>query len=113
MYSSTFIFAAKEFDAEFHRLDAIIATAARDIPGYLGETSWENPQTGLVANVYYWDSLDALQALVRHPQHIEAKARQANWLNGYQVIISEVLRTYGDGGLGALPPGLAPQEARS
>lgn len=112
MYSSTFIFASKEFDAEFHRLDAAIAAAARDIPGYLGETSWENPQTGLVANVYYWDSLEALQALVKHPQHLEAKERQSNWLDGYQVIISEVLRTYGDGGLGGLPPGPAPRDAQ-
>jgi hypothetical protein len=48
--------------------------------------------------VYYWASLDALQALMEHPAHLEAKAAQANWLAGYQVIISEVLRTYGDAG---------------
>ena len=100
MYTSTFVFAAKAFD-----------TAARAIPGYLGETSWETPQTGQVANVYYWDSLAALQALVDHPLHREAKARQANWLDGYHVTISQVLRTYGDGKLGA-PTGSAPQAAR-
>lgn len=103
MYSSTFIFAAKPFDAEFHRLDDAIASAARTIPGYLGETTWENPQTGLVSNVYYWDSLEALQSLVTHPLHLEAKEKQARWLDGYQVIVSQVLRTYGDGRLGGLP----------
>lgn len=99
MYSSTFIFAKKEYDEDFYRLDEAIAQAAKDIPGYLGEESWENPGTGLISNVYYWDSLEALQALIQHPTHLEAKARQANWLDGYQVVISQVLKTYGDAGL--------------
>ena len=96
MYSSTFIFATKQFDDEFHRLDRIIADAARTMPGYLGEESWENASTGLTSNVYYWETLDALQALIQHPVHLQAKAAQANWLDGYRVVISEVLRTYGD-----------------
>jgi len=102
MYSSTFIFAKKQFDDEFQRLDQIIATAAKSIPGYLGEETWENPSTGLVSNVYYWESLEALQALINHPKHIEAKAAQSKWLDGYQVIISQVVRIYGDSKL-ALP----------
>lgn len=98
-YASTFIFAAKSFDDAFHRLDQTIAQAARSIPGYLGEEAWENTVTGQVSNVYYWASLEALDQLIRHPAHLEAKAAQANWLNGYQVVISQVLRTYGDGKL--------------
>lgn len=96
MYSSTFIFAKGEWDEEFHRLDAQIASVARATPGYLGEETWENAATGLVSNVYYWESLEALQALMQHPSHLEAKAKQARWLAGYQVVISQVLRTYGD-----------------
>ena len=103
MYSSTFIFAKKEYDEDFYRLDEAIAQAAKDIPGYLGEESWENPSTGLISNVYYWDSLEALQALIQHPTHLEAKARQANWLDGYQVVISQVIKTYGDARLTQLP----------
>mgnify|MGYP001952148229 FL=1 len=103
MYSSTFIFATKQFDDEFHRLDRIIADAARTMPGYLGEESWENASTGLTSNVYYWETLDALQALIQHPVHLQAKAAQANWLDGYRVVISEVLRTYGDNVLTQLP----------
>ena len=106
MFSSTFIFAKRQFDDEFHRLDQQIAEAARTMPGYLGEEAWENPATGLVSNVYYWESLEALQALIQHPTHLQAKARQAEWLDGYQVIISQVLRTYGDAKLnGRLPIG--------
>ena len=100
MYSSTFIFATKQFDDAFHRLDQEIAAMAKSIPGYLGEETWGNEDTGLVCNVYYWESLEALQRLVQHPRHIEAKAAQDNWLAGYQVIISQVIRTYGDSKLG-------------
>ena len=76
MYSSTFIFAKKQFDEAFHRLDQEIAAIAKSIPGYLGEEAWENSQTGLFSNVYYWSSLEALQKLVEHPRHLEAKAAQ-------------------------------------
>ena len=88
MYSSTFIFAVGQLDETFHRLDQEIAAAAKAIPGYLGEEAWENPANGLTCNVYYWDSLEALQQLVEHPRHLEAKALQGNWLAGYRVVIS-------------------------
>jgi len=100
MYTATFIFAKKEFDDEFHALDRAIATAARAIPGYLGEESWENPATGLVSIVYYWDSLQALQTLMSDPTHLVAKAEHAKWLSGYRVVIAEVKREYGVKGLG-------------
>ncbi|MFG6412753.1 antibiotic biosynthesis monooxygenase family protein [Roseateles sp. DC23W] len=99
MFTSTFTFAPGASDDEFHALDARIADMARVIPGYLGEETWENPTTGLVSNVYYWASRDALQKLMGDPAHREAKQRQASWLKGYQVVIAEVLHTYGDGGI--------------
>ncbi len=97
VYSSTFIFAKKQYDDEFHRLDQAIAAAAKALPGYLGEEAWENPATGLVSNVYYWSSLEALQQLMSHPAHLEAKAGQARWLDGYRVVIAKVMRAYGSG----------------
>lgn len=100
MYSSTFIFAKGQYDEEYFRLDEAIAEVAKQIPGYLGEEAWENQTTGLISNVYYWESLEALQALITHPKHVEAKRAQGKWLNGYQVIVSEVIRTYGDGKIG-------------
>lgn len=104
MYTATFTFGKAQFDDDFHRLDQQIAQAARQTPGYLGEEAWENPATGLVSNVYYWESLEALQTLMRHPRHLEAKARQGEWLAGYQVVVAQVLRIYGDSKLeGVLP----------
>lgn len=99
MYSATFIFAAGPFDDAFHTLDAEIAALAKSIPGYLGEEAWENPSTGLISNVYYWETMEALQSLIKHPLHIAAKEKQAQWLKGYQVVVAEVVRVYGDGGI--------------
>ena len=57
-----------------------------------------------MSNVYYWQPLEALQTLMQHPEHLKAKAAQAQWLNGYQVVIAQVLRTYGDNQLTGLLP---------
>lgn len=104
MYSATFIFSKRQFDDEFHRLDLEIAEAARSTPGFLGEEAWENSTTGLVSTVYYWESLEALHLLMKHPKHMEAKAKQQKWLAGYQVVISEVIRIYGDTKLSGVLP---------
>ncbi|MGU7785274.1 antibiotic biosynthesis monooxygenase family protein [Burkholderia sp. PU8-34] len=105
MYSSTFIFRAGQYDDEFHRLDQQIADAARAIPGYLGEETWENASSGQIQNIYYWESEEALMQLIRHPSHIEAKSNQARWLDGYRVVIAKVLREYGDGAIVRQNPG--------
>ena len=99
MYTSTFTFAKRDYDDQFHALDSVIAQTAKSIPGYLGEESWENPKTGLISNVYYWETLEALQRLIDHPAHIAAKQQQARWLDGYQIVIAQILRSYGDGGI--------------
>lgn len=95
MYSATFIFAKKQFDDEFYMLDKAITDKARSILGYLGEETGESTSTGLVSNVYYWESLEALHSLMDDPVHLEAKQKQANWLDGYRVVISKVEREYG------------------
>ena len=97
MYTATFIFDKKQYDEEFYKLDNAIAEIAKQSVGYLGEEAWENPGTGRISNVYYWETMDGLQELIKHPKHLEAKAAQSKWLNGYQVVISQVIRAYGDG----------------
>lgn len=99
MYTAAFTFAKREFDDAFHALDQVIAQIAKSIPGYRGEESWENAATGLVCNIYYWDSLEALRQLIDHPSHQVAKQRQGQWLNGYHVTIAQVIRSYGDRGI--------------
>lgn len=99
MFTATFTFAKRRFDAEFQSLDDDIARFARSLPGYLGEESWEDVAGQRISTVYYWDSLESLQRLVDHPAHRVAKQRQGEWLAGYRVTVSQVLRRYGDGGL--------------
>ncbi len=96
IYSATFIFDTKQFDAQFHQLDQKIAQAAKETEGCLGEEAWQNVASGRLCNVYYWQSEAGLKALMQHPAHLEAKQRYAQWLSGYQVIIAQVVRSYGD-----------------
>lgn len=99
-YSSTFIFETKNLTNEFHRIDNEIAERARKIPGFLGEEAWHNEETGLHAEVYYWESKDALTQLMRMDTHLLAKSRSGEWLGEYRVIISEVQAVYGHPTLG-------------
>jgi heme-degrading monooxygenase HmoA len=100
MYTSTFMFQAKEFDADFHELNNQIAEQAREIPGWRGEESWHSDETGLHSEVYYWESLEALRTLIGLTEHKVAKAAHARWIGDYRVVIAEVLSTYGTPGLG-------------
>jgi heme-degrading monooxygenase HmoA len=97
MYTSTFTFKKGVYDEDFYALDDIIAQTARSIPGYLGEEAWENKETGLVSNVYYWETLEALQILMNDQNHRQAKQSQSRWLDGYHIVIAEVIGTHGDG----------------
>ncbi len=36
---------------------------------------------------------------MKHPAHLAAKQRQQQWLAGYQVVIAQVVGSYGDGGI--------------
>lgn len=117
MYSSTFIFHAKAYDEDFHKLNDEIAARARAIPGFLGEEEWHNEQTGLHAEVYYWDTLQSLHELIGMPAHQLAKAQHPRWLGPYRVVISEVISVYGqpDLGLDHMPPaasGLTPRRGQ-
>jgi GNAT superfamily N-acetyltransferase/heme-degrading monooxygenase HmoA len=96
VFTSTFTFYKGAYDADFHALDNAIAEVAKAIPGYVGEESWENPGSGLITNVYYWESMEALRRLMAHPLHLEAKKQQTRWLKGYQVVIGEVVSMYGN-----------------
>lgn len=112
MFTSTFTFAPGNYTDEFHALDQVIAQVAKSLPGYLGEETWENPSTALVSNVYYWESMEALEQLMKHPAHLAAKERQAAWLKGYQVVIAQVVGSYGDGGIPHPLAGLPPPTGR-
>ncbi|MFC7766528.1 antibiotic biosynthesis monooxygenase family protein [Leucobacter soli] len=77
-FSSTFIFEVGELDHDFHRINDEVAERARSIPGFLGEEAWHDPETGLHAEVYYWESYEALRQLVDMDTHRIAKVRSGS-----------------------------------
>ena len=96
MYSAAFMWEPGDYDNEFHRLNGLIDEVARSLPGYLGVDSWQSADGARRCAVYYWDSLDTLKSFSRHPTHLEAKRQYSRWYKGYHIVVSEVLRSYGD-----------------
>ncbi|AIO43891.1 hypothetical protein K6Y76_16830 [Burkholderia cenocepacia] len=45
---------------------------------------------------HQWKAGETLLRSVEHPANVEAKPKQARWLDGYRVVIARVLREYGD-----------------
>lgn len=104
MFSAAFIWEPGTYDAEFDELNALIEAVATSIPGFIGVEEWSSSDGKRKNATYYWDSLDRLKALSLHPKHLEAKRRYAQWYDGYQVVISEVVKSYGDGAFAHLTP---------
>jgi len=96
VYSAQFIFRPGDYDDEFHRLNGLIDEAAEATAGYLGAETWVSKDGDSLNAIYYWETLEALKAFSRHPSHLEAKKQYQRWYDGYHVVVSEVLRAYGD-----------------
>jgi len=104
MYSAAFIFRPGTYDEEFHRLNALIDEAAKSTEGFLGAESWQSKDGRTLNATYYWRSLEDLQRFSRDPNHLEAKKQYARWYDGYHIVISEIVRSYGDGAIPHLTP---------
>ncbi|TGM84060.1 hypothetical protein [Leptospira levettii] len=99
MISATFIFKQKSSDHEFDSLDQSIESFVIKHPEYLGRDQWSNEEKGTLAVVYYFQTENGLKALKDFSDHKSAKPQYHKWYEGYQVIVSQVLHTYGDGNL--------------
>ena len=104
MYIAAFIYAPGQYDDEFHRLNGIIDSIAKSLPGFLGAESWQSATDGRRNATYYWADLDTLRQFSAHPAHQEAKRQYARWYEGYHIVISEVVRSYGDNSLSHATP---------
>ena len=96
MFSAQFIFKPSTYDDEFHRLDAEIEAYVATIDGYLGVERWVSPDQTTKNSIYYFETMAAVTELAKYPAHVEAKGQYQRWYDGYQIVISEVLRSYGD-----------------
>lgn len=97
MVSATFIFRRKQYDDEFNRLDASIEESNAKNPEFLGKDRWKNTEKNLHCVVYYFKSMAGVTDLRGIAAHKEAKGQYTKWYEGYHVVISEVVRSYGDG----------------
>ena len=104
MFSAAFIFRPGTYDDEFHRLNNLIDAAAKSTDGYLGAETWQSADGKTINATYYWESLDALQEFSRNRNHLEAKKQVSRWYDGYHIVISEVLRSYGDNSIEHFTP---------
>lgn len=104
MYCAAFIWEPGTVDAEFHRLNGIIEQVALALPGYLGVEPWQNGDGSRRCANYYWADLETLKAFSTHPAHQEAKRQYARWYRGYHIVVSEVIRSYGDGNFPHITP---------
>ncbi len=97
MYSVAFIFEPGELDDEFHSLNKLIQEAAESTDGYIGQEFWLSPDRKKCNTTYYWRDGEALKEFSKNSKHLEAKRQYSKWYNGYQVVVSEVRHSYGDG----------------
>lgn len=104
MYSASFIFEPGNYDDRFHVLDALIQAAAEETDGYLGQENWNSADGKKINAIYYWASLASLKAFSTHPKHVEAKGQYLKWYKSFHIVISEILKSYGDGRLAHITP---------
>jgi heme-degrading monooxygenase HmoA len=104
MYSAAFMFSVGTLDDEFHRLNGLIDAAADETNGFIGSESWVSASGDVRNATYYWETLEALQTFSRHPKHLEAKKQYQRWYDGYHIVVSEIIRSYGDDGIEHFTP---------
>lgn len=94
-----FLFKPGEYDVEFHELDGRIDAFARSLPGFLGAETWLSPDGSVRNASYYFEDKGSVAQLARFPEHRLAKSQYQRWYDGYQIVVSEVTASYGDGAL--------------
>ncbi len=104
MLSSSFIFTTIKTDEEFLRLDALIDKVANATVGYIGKEIWVSEDGKKRNSVYFWETREALEEFAKHPTHLEAKRQYKKWYGGFNIVISEIQKSYGDGALDSLLP---------
>lgn len=97
MYSASFIYEPGQYDDEFNKLNTLINEIALATEGYIGQESWKSRDGNKVNATYYWESFESLKVFSTHPKHIEAKRQYKKWYQGFHIVISEVIKSYGDG----------------
>ena len=70
---------------------------ALSMPGFVGLDKWFSEDRLSKNVIYYFKDQERVREFATFSDHKEAQEKYARWYAGYQVIISEVKATYGDG----------------
>lgn len=97
MISCSFIFSPGSYDEEFHELDGRIDAFASSLEGFIGVDRWVSEDGKARNSIYYFKSMESVKELSRYPEHLIAKQNYKKWYLGYQIVVSEVVGSYGDG----------------
>ena len=97
MISCSFIFSPGSYDEEFHELDGKIESFASSLSGFVGVDRWVSDDGKSRNSIYYFETMDSVRELSRYPEHLVAKENYKKWYLGYQIVLSEVVGSYGDG----------------
>ena len=98
MIAVQFIFTQATYDDEFYELDNSIAEFAKSLPGHVGVEKWLSEDGTSQNSIYYFTDRDALAQLAGFSDHLTAKSKVDNWYSSYQVVVTEVLASYGSPG---------------
>lgn len=99
MIVASFVFRQHTTNEDFTRLDEEIMARAKVNPGFLKKTKWNGTDGKTIRVDYYFNDMDSLQIFRADEVHRAAKNRYAEWYEGFEVEISEVMHSYGDGRL--------------
>lgn len=99
MLTATFIFSLNNTDGDFKTLDDEIMKRAEATEGYRGKEKWLSPDGKQIRVIYHFETKESLAKFSRDEVHREAKARYAEWYDGYRVEIAEITGSWGDGNL--------------
>ena len=102
MYCAQFIFRAGDRDEDYYRLHKAISEFCASIDGFMGVERWVATEGDLRNSSYYFETMEGIQALAAFSGHQEAKSQYKRWYEGYQIVISQVVKTYGDDGIATL-----------
>lgn len=76
----------------YREMDARMQDWVARQPGFLG---FESARQAIGLTVSYWESLEAIAAWRRDPQHQQAQQQAPRWYRHYRVRICRVEREYG------------------
>jgi hypothetical protein len=97
MLIASFIFRQHTTNQDFKDLDDEIMLRAQQNPGFIKKLKWTSGETIKVD--YYFADQESLQVFRTDEVHRVAKKRYQEWYVGYEVEISEVIHSFGDGKL--------------